>query len=132
MSAPMLPSRVPDEATPLLPSPTELDPLDKNDPRSKKASPFFITTIAILWVLIIEFGDELINPAQTRVFESIYCQLYYRDHDPSVIGSDGHGGVAERWCKIPVVQGEVAMLKGWQNTLNGIGSELLLNAAMCL
>lgn len=41
----------------------------------------------------------------------------------------------EKWCKIPVVQGQVAMLKGWQNTLNGIGSEfsyLLLGAVDCM
>lgn len=120
MTSPLLPS---DEATPLLTPPAEVERPDKSFPQPKKPSPLFITTIAILWVLIIEFGDELINPAQTRVFESIYCQLYYKDHDPSRIGNDGHGGVAEKWCKIPVVQGQVAMLKGWQNTLNGIGSE---------
>lgn len=131
MTAPLLPSHVPDEATPLLRSPTELEQPDRITPRPKKASPLFIATIAILWVLIIEFGDELISPAQTRVFESIYCQLYYRDHDPSLIGSDGHGGVAEKWCKIPVVQGQVAMLKGWQNTLNGIGSECAFNIDLC-
>ncbi|QDS76985.1 hypothetical protein FKW77_005832 [Venturia effusa] len=121
MTATLLPSHVPDEATPLLPSPTELNRLDKSSPQPKKASPLFITTIALLWVLIIEFGDELISPAQTRVFESIYCQSYYKEHDSNKIGSDGHGGVAEKWCKVPVVQGQVAMLKGWQNTLNGIG-----------
>ncbi|TLD32085.1 MFS transporter [Venturia nashicola] len=120
-AAPLLPSRVLDETTPLLPSPTGNEQADKTVVRQKKPSPLFITTVAILWVLIIEFGDELINPAQTRVFESIYCQLYYKDHDPSVIGNEGHGGIAEKWCKIPVVQGQVAMLKGWQNTLNGIG-----------
>lgn len=123
MTAPLLPSHVPDEATPLLPSPIELEQPDKTIPRPKIASPLFIITVAILWVLIIEFGDELISPAQTRVFESIYCQLYYKDHDPGLIGSDGRGGVDKKWCKIPVVQGQVAMLKGWQNTLNGIGSE---------
>lgn len=131
MTAPLIPPRTPSEATPLLQPPTSPSPIL----RAKKASPFFIVTIAILWVLIIEFGDELINPAQTRVFESIYCQLYYREHDPGLIGSDGRGGVDEKWCKIPVVQGQVAMLKGWQNTLNGIGSEfsyLLLGAVDCM
>ena len=35
--------------------------------------------------------------------------------------------MAEKWCKISVVQGQVAMLKGWQLTLNGVGSESSLS-----
>jgi hypothetical protein len=115
------------ETTPLLSSQSPLNATQPTLPTEStpaKPSPFLITTLVILWVLIIEFGDELVGPAQTRVFESIYCQLYYEKHDSSLIGSDGRGGVAEKWCKIPIVQGQVAMLKGWQITLNGVGSEL--------
>ncbi|KND90093.1 hypothetical protein TOPH_05323, partial [Tolypocladium ophioglossoides CBS 100239] len=47
--------------------------------------------------------------------------LYHDKHDPSLIGSDGKDGVDEKWCKVDVLQGEVAMLKGLQIAFDGIG-----------
>jgi hypothetical protein len=87
-----------------------------------KPSPTFIITLVIVIIIFLGFGDELIQPAQTRVFESIFCRQYYLKHDPSMIGSDGGDGVKESACKIPVVQGEVAMLKGWGVSFDGFGS----------
>jgi hypothetical protein len=80
-------------------------------------------TILVLILFTLEFGDELIQPGQLRTFESIYCRRYYETHDPSKIGSDGGDGVNEKYCKNSVIQGQVAMLKGWQVTLDGLGSE---------
>jgi MFS family permease len=74
-------------------------------------------SILVLIILTAGTGDELIQPAQTRVFESIYCRSYYAQHDPSLIGSDGGDGVAEKYCKNHVIQGEVAMLRGWLTTI---------------
>ncbi|KAK3045696.1 hypothetical protein LTS18_013625, partial [Coniosporium uncinatum] len=70
-------------------------------------------------------GDALITPALTRVMESIYCRDYYRIHKPSLIGSDGSDGVKEEYCKTAEIQGNVAMLKGWQIALESVGSLLL-------
>lgn len=72
----------------------------------------------------------MIAPALTRVFESIYCRQYYETHDPSKIGGDGRGGVEEGLCKNSTVQGQVAMLKGWQRTLDAVGSESILSSSM--
>lgn len=90
----------------------------------KKPSTLVIIAILLIYFLLLNFSDEIIVPAQMRVFESIYCKIYYEKHDPSLIGSDGGNGVAEKWCKGSVIQGEVAMLKGWQVTLDSIGSKL--------
>ncbi|KAH0595474.1 hypothetical protein MHUMG1_06649 [Metarhizium humberi] len=68
-----------------------------------------------------QLGFYLMDPAQTRIFERIYCREYYEKHDPSLIGSDGRGGVDEKWCKVSWVQGEVAMLRGWQLTFESTG-----------
>ncbi|KAF2431969.1 MFS general substrate transporter [Tothia fuscella] len=92
-----------------------------NTGANKQASTRFILTLLILIILSLEFGDEVINPALTRVEESIYCRRYYDIHDPSQIGSDGHDGIKEALCKNSVIQGQVAMLKGWQRTLDAIG-----------
>jgi hypothetical protein len=83
----------------------------------------------LLYIITLTGGDELIQPAQTRVFESIYCRAYYAEHDPSLIGTDGGDGVAEKYCKGAVVQGEVAMLKGWAVALDGVGSKC--RCALC-
>jgi MFS family permease len=84
---------------------------------SVRRSEFFIFTILIIAIFALSTGDQLQAPAQTRIFESIYCRQYYNEHDPSLIGSDGGDGVAEEYCKNHVIQGEVAMLRGWQTTI---------------
>ncbi|KAF5649005.1 major facilitator superfamily transporter [Fusarium sp. NRRL 52700] len=60
-------------------------------------------------------------PAQTRVLEGIYCRIYYEDHDYGLQSGDASGGIDERLCKVGIIQSEVAMLKGWQVTLDSIG-----------
>jgi hypothetical protein len=112
------------ENTPLIRPSTSTSPSSSSE---SKASPTFIITLIIFIIITLGCGDELIGPAQTRVYESIYCRRYYEIHDPSFIGSDGGDGVAEKFCKIPIVQGEVAMLKGWGITFDGIGSKLFCN-----
>ncbi|KAL9012459.1 MAG: hypothetical protein Q9173_002775 [Seirophora scorigena] len=91
----------------------------------KRPSQLWILTLLLLYVFFLDLGYEIIVPAQTRVFEAIYCKKYYKKHDASLIGSDGRDGIAEKWCKVGVIQGEVAMLKGWQITFDSIGSETL-------
>jgi len=88
-------------------------------------SPTAVALFLALWVMSSGIGDALIMPALTRVMESIYCRDHYRIHKPSLIGSDGSDGVKEVHCKIAEIQGNVAMLKGWQIALESVGSLLL-------
>jgi hypothetical protein len=116
------------EQTPLLPprSPRSVN-TEISSPESKKSSSLLIITLVLLFVLSLEAGDQMIGPAQTRVFESIYCRQYYEKHDPSAIHGPGRNGVDEELCKISVIQGQVAMLKGWQLTFDGLGSKFALS-----
>lgn len=81
--------------------------------------------LLLLYLVFLDLGYELIVPAQTRVLERMYCRLYYEDHDSVIYSGDTNGGIDERLCKVGVIQSEVAMLKGWQITLDSIGSEFL-------
>jgi MFS family permease len=106
------------EQTPLLRPSSPHEPIEEpSKSRPGRRSERFIVSVLILAVLTVGTGDELIQPALTRVFESIYCRSYYAQHDPSLIGSDGGDGVAEEFCKNHVIQGEVAMLRGWLITI---------------
>lgn len=110
-----------DEHRPLLQdhkwSSTKHQVKDSEPESSVRRSESFILTILICAILALSTGDQLQAPAQTRIFESIYCRQYYMEHDSSLVGSDGGDGVAEQYCKNHVVQGEVAMLRGWQTTI---------------
>lgn len=96
---------------------------EHTNPPSTQLSERQIIALILLLIATFDIGYELIAPAQTRVIESIYCRQYYEQHNISLIGGDGRGGVDEKWCKVPIVQGELAMLKGWQITLDSIGSK---------
>lgn len=105
----------PDERSPLLP------PHSPSAPARTRWSP---ATISYLFLLIIIAGvaaDGISAPALTRIYETIYCRQYFAEHDPSLIGRDN---VPEKFCKIPAVQGKVAMLKAWQTFFDAIGSTL--------
>ncbi|KAK5011319.1 hypothetical protein LTR28_003988 [Elasticomyces elasticus] len=83
-------------------------------------------------VVVLGIGDQLIESPQTRVIESIYCYKFMEQHEPGNVlvgrehvGPGAIGGVPEGLCKIDVVQGQVAMLMGWQRLLDGIPSLIL-------
>ncbi|KIW01116.1 uncharacterized protein PV09_07404 [Verruconis gallopava] len=106
------------EETPLLRSPRVPKVSDEfNTPKGGRRSEKTIVAMLFLAIITVCTGEELIQSAKTRVLESIICRRYYTVHDPSLIGSDGGDGVAERHCKNHVVQGDVAMLKGWLTTI---------------
>ncbi|MCJ1304184.1 hypothetical protein MMC08_006996 [Hypocenomyce scalaris] len=109
-----------DERSPLLPD-------DHKQPQDKllKIWNRKTYTFGLVITLVILFnGGTIIQEApKTRLFESIFCYHFYREHDPSFIGADGT--VPEHFCKIEPVQSDVAMLKGWQVFLDNIPTILL-------
>ena len=97
------------EDTPLLKSFPE--PLGSASPSHAKHLQSYVLTIMILFIFVVDFAIFLQTAPRTRVIESIICNNFYREHDPSQIGDKGV--VDERLCKIDPVQGELAMLAGW-------------------
>lgn len=90
----------------------------------------------LLIIGLLTIADALADSPLKRVFESIYCYEYWEEHDPSkllvgrdAVGPGAIGTVAEKWCKIPTVQAEVATLRGWQIFINGIPSTKYPNTA---
>jgi hypothetical protein len=76
-----------------------------------RTSPTMIVILLALWVLCAGSSDELVQPPQLRVVESIYCRIFFAN-DTSVVGPGGN--IPEESCKNPWVQQQVASLKGWQ------------------
>ncbi|OJD35970.1 mfs transporter [Diplodia corticola] len=104
-----------DEQSPLLPRhPAPSTP-------KAKWSPAAISYLFLLVIVVGVAADAVSTPALTRIYESIYCRRYFAEHDPSLIGRDGRDSVPEELCKVPKVQGEVAMLKAWQTFFDAVG-----------
>jgi len=98
-------------------------------PRRRFVIPVF--SLVLLYLVLTDLGYELISPAQTRVFEQIFCKLYYQGHEPRLANSFEDQDVDEKLCKVTPVQKEVAMLKGWQLTFDSIGSKSYHIASRC-
>lgn len=59
----------------------------------------------------VNLGIQLLGPAQTQIFENIYCAQWYERHPTP--GLPLHGHIPESYCKIGPVQTQVSWLKGW-------------------
>ncbi|KAK5711261.1 hypothetical protein LTR15_012551 [Elasticomyces elasticus] len=120
----------PDETSPLLPS-TPRTATNVTQSRywlSRKQ----LTLVLILLVILASSGDQIQESPQTRICESVMCYHYYEDTDPtkllldrSSVGPGAIGGVEEAYCKVNAVQEQLAMLRGYQQLLDGLPSLLL-------
>ncbi|KAH8690266.1 putative MFS transporter [Talaromyces proteolyticus] len=89
--------------------------------REKLRIRLMITLFAI--ILFVETGNAMTQGPQTRITESIACRNYYQETDPSQIGPDGQ--IPEEQCKNSVIQGEIAIVKGYMELFDGVASILL-------
>lgn len=68
--------------------------------------------VALTGCFLVIFANAwlatLMSTPVLRLFEASACRDYYIEHDPSMINQDGN--VAEKFCKIAAVQGEVIFL----------------------
>lgn len=95
-------------------------------------TPKNISLLIMLAVLLFSLGDQWMDSPQTRIFEAIICYRYYEKADPSkllmnrsTVRPGAIGGVAEMWCKIDIVQSDLAALRGWQQLFDGFPTLLL-------
>ncbi|KAK7525025.1 major facilitator superfamily domain-containing protein [Phyllosticta citriasiana] len=102
---------------------------DHHDHHRRRWRPTAICHLLLLVVVCHESADVVAGPALTRIYEAVYCRQYYARRGG--IGGDGGGGVGgvggiagvpEEYCKVPQVQGEVALLKAWQVFFDAAGS----------
>ncbi|RMZ69647.1 Major facilitator superfamily domain general substrate transporter [Pyrenophora seminiperda CCB06] len=74
-------------------------------------------------IAVVDTGFYLANPPQTRIFEANLCLKHYRETDPSVIPA--HGMIAEKLCKVDIVQQRLAGIFGWQDMFDAVPGMLL-------
>ncbi|KAL1382020.1 hypothetical protein HDK64DRAFT_284149 [Phyllosticta capitalensis] len=135
-----------DETSPLLPrrsaSPsthTRKDDISHHRNRRRWSSASICLLLLII-IVCLEFADTVPRPALTRIYEAMYCRQYYLEHGFPGDGKEGgavggrFGGwagfgdgklalsIPEKYCKVPQVQGEVALLKAWQVAFDAAGS----------
>jgi hypothetical protein len=102
---------------PFSPPPTEIS--NSAFPSSQtflKPSRRSITTLWILLTILFlqTMSVKLMSLPLNRVIELRYCQNYYAEHDPGLIGPDG--SVKEKLCKIDAVQQRLAWTQGMVET----------------
>jgi len=66
--------------------------------------------LAGLFILIVDIPAYMRAAPKLRMLELALCRDYYLVVDPSVVDPDGD--VAEQLCKLEVIQGELATLRG--------------------
>ncbi|KAK0327886.1 hypothetical protein LTR91_001493 [Friedmanniomyces endolithicus] len=123
----------PGEHSPLLSISSQEDPIIDLPARPRQwLSRRCLTQVLILVVILASAGDQLQESPQTRIFESIICYRYYEVADPGKllldrgsVGPGAIGGVAEIHCKVNAVQEQLAMLRGYQQLLDGIPALML-------
>ncbi|KAJ9610391.1 hypothetical protein H2200_005168 [Cladophialophora chaetospira] len=103
---------------PLL-SPSSDESSHKNESRSTN------TLLLKLYVIVfcINLGFQMLFPAQTQIYESIYCSQWYKDHPDKRLPENG--SIPESYCKIPAVQTQISTLKGWFMFFNAAPGLLL-------
>lgn len=70
-----------------------------------------VIALSLCAAFIIEVGDYIEKAPMMRAFEDILCRKYYESTTP--LGTHITLPIPEQDCKFPAVQGELAMLKGW-------------------
>ncbi|KAF7590005.1 hypothetical protein BBP40_003449 [Aspergillus hancockii] len=105
------------EATPLLVEEPEddLPTREQHRPFNAKQARRLLFLICFS-VVTIDFGAFLSIAPQIEIFESIICRKHYQE-----IGVFA----ADSLCKAPEVQGELAFLNGWMDTLDEVPGILL-------
>ena len=82
-----------------------------------------ITILVAILTATLEIPLILLLTSETRVFELILCRQYYAHVEPGKIGAGGR--VPEEFCKIGVVQTQVANLRGGQQFFQNLPCMLL-------
>ncbi|TGO19947.1 hypothetical protein BPAE_0329g00080 [Botrytis paeoniae] len=109
-----------EESTPLLPKlPTRSinSATDHDALFTRQTIAIRVSVIIILSVLLVEIGDYMLQAPLARTLEDIICRDYYSSAPLSGFSEAPRLSIPESHCKNDVIQGKLAMLKGWDGTL---------------
>ena len=98
------------ERTPLLNHSLEEPCTPEQRPKAKDIR---FRALALLYATVTALAVSMIlqDAPAVRLVEIFYCRRFYEEHNPDLMGDNGV--VDEEYCKIDVVQSQVAFLKGW-------------------
>jgi hypothetical protein len=113
------------------PSPNARTALLQSHRRSRDEPPepsrhrhyLWVIVISLCSVFVIEIGDFMQRAPLARVLEDIICRKYYESSAP--FGNHVALPIPEEDCKMPQVQGPLAMLRGWNAAFSCIPGLLL-------
>ncbi|KAL6246850.1 hypothetical protein RBB50_006157 [Rhinocladiella similis] len=107
-------------------------PASESQPLLQEPSPDNIAkpqvSRAVFWklyalVFCVNIAFQILIPAQTEVFENIYCKQWYHQHPSPDLPANGT--IPESFCKISPVQTQVSSLKGWLEVFQAVPGLLL-------
>lgn len=71
-----------------------------------------------LFILVVDFPAFMRITPKLRMYELALCRDYYSREDPTIIAPDG--SIEEEYCKLTVIQRELAMMRGLIGFLEAI------------
>src|ERR1700748_955601 len=71
-----------------------------------------------LFVLVVDFPAFMRITPKLRMYELALCRDYYSREDPTLIAPDG--SIGEKYCKLNVIQSELAIMRGLIGFLEAI------------
>jgi hypothetical protein len=98
---------------------TNCEPPNK-DSNSDQLTRSGVTTVVLccLFIILFEFADILRFTPSLHLLELGYCRRYYSKHNSGLI--DSHGNIPERFCKLPEIQEDLASMRGWFGSIEGL------------
>jgi hypothetical protein len=86
----------------------------------KIATPTNIATVVLccLFIILFEIADILRFTPSLHLLELGYCRRYYSEHNPGLI--DSVGSIPERFCKLQEIQEDLALMRGWFGSIEGL------------
>jgi hypothetical protein len=98
---------------------TSYEPTNK-DGNSDQLTRSGIMTVVLccLFIILFEFADILRFTPSLHLLELAYCRRYYSEHNPGLI--DPVGNIPERFCKLQEIQEDLASMRGWFGSIEGL------------
>jgi hypothetical protein len=80
---------------------------------------FVVLLILFVGLFVVAFGDFMLRAPWMRIQEDIVCRDYYWKTFPNEF-KNPYDPIPEDRCKVPDVQGRLAKLRGWDQTMSCI------------
>lgn len=93
-----------------------------------KAARCSTARVLVSIILLLGLVDGILlglGPMFVRLVELSICRAYYLEHDPVIVGHNGH--VDESMCKINAIQAELAFVSGWLSFFETVPGQYLNN-----